>query len=247
MIRLIHPRLHAAHLARVDIPSRSTSALQQASEGFGLGFPGDEPEVPQRIILVFDNSPSITASQGGNDPIGNRFYEAATVLGHLAAHSPRRSSTEVQVAYFDRSHYAVSPGLLRSKQHQQRIQVGLQVPPDAIGSSELRPVLETIQRTTDPTQEPFVWPVLVIFSDFLLTDANPDAVIQELGEFIGEVHAVCLGHPPTPELVKSVDATYYVGTEAKPGAVARSLFAALTANRPNAAPVGVSDLVSGGR
>ncbi|WP_157983832.1 hypothetical protein [Nesterenkonia muleiensis] len=223
-----------------------TSSPVEAELDYDLGHPGGEPDIPHLIQMVFDNSASICAAQGGGDPIGQRFDEAAAAIRNLQTRTRgrSRSRTRIQVRHFDvPSRYVTSPGFMKDRGHMAQVYGNLRVPPDVRGSSSLGPVLGSLEQDAQRGTESGYWPQLIVFSDFLLTDPDLDGLYQRLGEFPGEVHAVCLGQPPSRQVQEAVDATYYIATDAKPGAVARSLSAALTANRPNAEPVDVSDVV----
>ncbi|GAB3172264.1 hypothetical protein GCM10027059_41730 [Myceligenerans halotolerans] len=111
-----------------------------------------------------------------------------------------------------------------------RLQAGLHPPADGAGTSNLGPSLARATELAKKHPEHEV--TLALFSDFFLTDSEPDAVLSELAAFPGAVHAVVLGRQlPMGFLPETVTATN-VTHESKPGVVARALFAGLVAHRP---------------
>jgi hypothetical protein len=192
-----------------------------------LGHPGRCPGVPTHLSILFDDSGSITAP-GGNDPIGNRFDEARLAIDAVARRCRCRQEL-VSVVHFDVPTSCDLPPtpLARSG---VRIENALRLPPDARGNSLLRPSLEHAQRIAHQLRDHRQ--VLCVLSDFQLFDSNLEQLLEELGGFPGEVHAVVLQSGPPAELVQDRRVTVdHLEYGDPPGALAHAVFAAATTQR----------------
>lgn len=69
--------------------------------------------------------------------------------------------------------------------------------------------------------------MVVVFSDFLLTDTAPAAELDRLCQLDADVHAVVLGARPPAVLADTGVTTWTIGVDSKPGAVAEALATAV--------------------
>ncbi len=193
-----------------------------------LPHPGSCSGQKTLTIVIADDSGSV-AGLGGNDPVSQRYQEARIAFRHLAGHcSCRREFGAVLHFDYSTSYDVVPAGL--DRRGLSRIEHGLQEPEDAGGSSDLGPSLARAKAMTAAFNGDHVQ--LVVFSDFLLTDADPESVYAELAKFPGTVHAVVLTVEPPRELLDEpgITVTEVSGT-GLPGDVARALFTSMTARR----------------
>lgn len=199
----------------------------QASAPITLPYPGRDPQRPAVVVMSFDNSPTVT-SMGGNDPVGRRFDEAWLAIKHVARHS--RGGCLVGLLSFDQpSAGNVSPRPISSRLQLADLRMGLRVPLDVYGSSDLGPSLHVAEQIAGARPEADVW--FVPISDFWLTDDDPTATLQRLTEFPGRVLAVVLGAQP-PDLPAGPRVTsVQIDTDSPAGSLALALFGALTATR----------------
>ena len=207
----------------------ATSGGRGRSSGVGyrLGDPGWPAKVPTLLITVFDNSGSVT-SPAGTDPLSNRFAEVAHAFSVVAR---RGSQHELgAVLHFDTPSSAEVGPVPLTRRGFAALRAGLRVPTDGAGSSELTPSLRRVAEITQA--HPGHEATLVVLSDFLLLDPEPERVLAELSVFPGQVHAVILGaRLPAGVLDERITVTC-IGREDPPGAVAQALFASLTTHRP---------------
>lgn len=189
-----------------------------------LGNPGACPHEKVIYFNLFDNSGSIT---GGNDPIGQRFEEAAYTLRHLSrfCNCGREFSS---IIHFDTPTSGDVPPTKLNRKGLEALAEGLSVPLDGAGISELG---LSLRRVTDVVaQNPDYTPVVTVFSDFELFD--PPQVLDDFVSFPGIVHAVVLRASPPQVLLDSdrVLVTRVLSSDPT-GAVAKALFASMTAVR----------------
>lgn len=198
------------------------------------------PADPQLLISIFDDSGSIT---GGNDPVGWRYEEIAAALRHFAK-SWRGIDVLTAVRHFDVG-TSVDVGPCRfDRRGLVRLTQGLKPPPEVrYGTSDLAAALEGAYELAEA--HPQYVPVLIVLSDYELTDGNVARVLQRLGEFgeLGEVHAVVLcSEPPTVlESDPRVGVTH-VTWSSPHGAVARAIcnpFRSTSYTRPKRGPKGI--------
>ncbi|MDM2096417.1 VWA domain-containing protein [Mycobacteroides abscessus] len=194
-------------------------------EPLRLGDPGPCPPGGATVFIVLDGSASV-AGCGGNDPLSRRHSEAALAIRHVAR-ACRCGRDRVALVPFDiASTGHVGPQPL-TERGVRRLHHGLRQLSDECGlSSELGPALEVIEAQTGAASGAVA---LVVFSDFLLTDSNPSAVLSRLHAFPGSVHAVVLGgQPPGVLLADPAVAVTRLTPSSPPGSAARAVFDGLT-------------------
>jgi hypothetical protein len=182
---------------------------------------------PVLLILLFDNSPSVTTV---HDPAGQRFAEAAVALD---AYRRRCSCGRelVAVRTFDRRTSSdVGPVPLDGPGWPQ-VTAALTTPPEIDnGGSQLRPALREAEWLTH--HHPTHRPALVVFSDFELIDWFPGLVLERLCDFPGQVHAIVLDAEPPPRLCNRPVAVSRITDGSPPGTVARTIVTALADTHP---------------
>lgn len=190
-----------------------------------LGPIGRCPSKPTLVITVADDSGSVTAP-GGADPISNRYEEMRLAFKAVAG-ACTCGKELAAVVHFDSPYGDVPPQRL-NRRGLQALGAGLRVPLGGAGTSDLLPALVTARTLaeTHPAHEL----VLVIFSDFELTDSDPAAVIDALETFPGEVHACFLGGSQTSRL-PGVDRVTTASHEDLPGIAAQAILGGLTLHR----------------
>lgn len=223
MIPFIQPSrvLPGGIIAVRDFPEEHTPWVE-------LGWPGLDPKTPCLDIFLFDDSGSVTSPQG-NDPVGGRFKEAAKAI-QLVADWTTRARSKIAVLHFD--HPVGSSGVLALNDNQlmRRLRPALELPKGGMGTSDLGPSLTVAERLAE--QHPGCDVRLTVFSDFELTDDNPDAVLSRLASFPGHVHAVVLGGTLPPDLVDQPTITITpISSQDPPGSFAAALHHSLTATR----------------
>lgn len=194
-----------------------------------LGRTGRCPEQPILFTTVVDNSGSVSGV-AGNDPVGNRFAELRLAIESVAKRC-RCGDELVALLNFD-SPTSVDVPPTAMKGGMSVIDQGLKIPADGAGSSVLGSSLGLARRLVD--HHPEHQGVLVVLSDFELLDRDVPGVLKELCDFPGLVHAVVLRSAPPQQLVDDprVDVTHVTHSD-PPGALAKAIFAALTATRPS--------------
>ncbi|MGU3500912.1 hypothetical protein [Mycobacterium sp. C31M] len=209
-------------------PSAGASRLPIA-----LGDPGTCALDGTTVAIILDESASVTAGDG-NDPLSRRHAETDLAISHVAAacHCGR---DRVAVVPFDTgSPGHVAPQAL-TRAGVRRLHRGLERLADGWGmSSDLGPALDCID--TQVRRQPGNLAV-VVFSDFLLTDANPTSVLRRLCAVPGYVHAVVLGAQPPAVLVSDPNvAVTRLTPISSPGTAARAVFDGLTRFRTYQSP-----------
>jgi len=202
---------------------------------YTLGDPGRPAAVPTLLIAVFDSSGSVT-SPAGTDPLSNRFAEVARAFSVVARRGARHELGVV--VHFDTPSTGEVGPVPITRRGLPVLRAGLRMPPDGAGSSKLAP---SLRRAVEIAQaHPGHEVTLVVLSDFLLLDPDPAQVLADLAAFPGQVHAVVLGvRLPAGVLDERVTVTH-IGRHDPPGAVARAVFASLTARRPGSRPDGAT-------
>lgn len=179
-------------------------------------------------IGIFDDSPSV-AGLGGNDPISRRYEEAQIALRHVAAACSCKKECGAVLHFDQPSPWDIGPNRLHGR-GLRRLSQGLQEPSGGYGSSCLLPSLRTAVSMATHFKGDAVQ--LIVFSDFLLTDAEPDAALTELAEFPGAVHAVVMTTLPPVQLETELNVTVTViDGSSEPGAVASALVRSLCESR----------------
>ncbi|GAA3127394.1 vWA domain-containing protein [Streptosporangium carneum] len=193
----------------------------------GIQLPATSPcpHDPTLVMVVFDDSGSVI---GSNDPIGNRYEETRVAVEKLAR-ACKCYRHEIAVLHFDRGTGGdVAPCRL-DRRGRRLINQGLAKPLEVLsgyGTSELTSVLADAGHLA--VQRPRHRRVLIVFSDYELTDPNPGWVLKQLCHFPAEVHAVVLGSPPPDQLMNNPAVAVTSITWSSPrGAVARTLFQAI--------------------
>jgi hypothetical protein len=200
---------------------------QSVHADYTLGHPGRPAPVPTLLITLFDNSGSVT-SAGGTDPLSNRYAEAERAFAVVARRGSRHELGAI--IHFDTpSSGEVEPTAI-TRSGLVRLRTGLRPPPEAAGTSELRPSLHRAVELAETHADHEV--TLVVLSDFLFMDPEPAPVLSDLATFPGTVHAIVLGRRlPEGVLDERITVTS-VDRDCPPGAVARALFIGLVAHRP---------------
>lgn len=196
-----------------------------------LGWPGFDPPTPTLHIHVFDDSGSVTAAHGA-DPVGNRFEEAKQAIELVAAWSftPR---AKVAVLHFDNPVGASGVVALNDRRVMTRLAPTLCTPRAGVGTSDLDPSLGEGERLAAAYPDHRV--TLTVFSDFALTDVDPQAVLSRLTRFPGHVHAVVLGGQPPLDLFDNSSITFTSLSESDPpGTFAAAIHRSMTATRRGA-------------
>jgi hypothetical protein len=191
---------------------------------------GPCPDHPTLVILIFDNSGSVT---GGNDPVGNRFEEATVAINHLAKRC-RCGQEQVALRTFDLGTASDIGPMTLNRKGPKELYEALRVPgAPAYGSSCLGPSLADAERLAAAHRDHEV--VLVVFSDFELLDGDTGAVVTRLRHFAEQadhqVHAVVLRSSPPAQLHDSAVVITHVPVDSPRGAVARAVLGALVAAR----------------
>jgi len=194
-----------------------------------VGDPGRCPGQPSLTITIFDDSGSVIAP-AGNDPVSNRYVEAAAAFDALARRC-RCGQCLAAVLHFD---LVAGAGPVPLKRRVPGVvQRALAIPPDAAGCSLLGPSLAAAARMVEAV--PSIRNLaLVVFSDFQLFDADPERVLSDLAGFPGEVHAVALGGSPgISGLDPPITVTRLTSGDAS-GALGRALLRSLAQERRGA-------------
>lgn len=221
--RLLASRLLPARLLGTPPPNTPTSSSGPA---YVLGRTGRPSTVPTLLIVIFDNSGSVTRPTG-TDPLSNRFKEVDRAFSLVARRGAEHELA--MVMQFDTPSSGDVGPVPITRSGIEQLRRGLRVPPDGAGSSVLGP---SLRRATDMARQyPDHRATLVVLSDFQLLDTNPSAVLAELAAFPGAVHAVVLGKLPDTYVPTRGNAVTYVGPHDPPGAVAKAVFASLTRHR----------------
>lgn len=202
---------------------------QSRSDGYeanmDLGPVGSCPAKPSLLIAISDDSGSVT-SPGGADPIANRYQEMDRAFSAVADVC-RCNQEWAAVLHFDTPSGDSGPHPLTQTGLRQ-LRTGLRVPDGVAGSSQLMPPLASAIELAH--RYPGCDVVLMVFSDFLLADPDPPAILEALGSFPGTVYACLLGREPGTT-IPGVDRTIAVGGTRRAGDVARALMTGLTAHR----------------
>lgn len=200
------------------------AAEPPAPVAIDLGAVGRCPDRPTLVIGIVDDSGSVTAP-GGADPISNRYGELELAL-RAATRACRCKQELAAILHFD-SPAGDTPELPLTRRGLAGLRRGLQIPVEGRGTSDLLP---SLQRATDLAAAHLDHQaVVMVFSDFALTDADPDAVAAALHAFPGVVYGCVLGR--NASALPGVDHQIGVDPTSPPGAVARALLAALTHHR----------------
>jgi hypothetical protein len=204
----------------------STTPAPSTSVTYRLGHPGRPATVPTLLIMLFDDSGSLT-SPAGNDPLSGRYAEARHAFAAVARKGSRHELGEI--IHFDTPSGEVGPVPI-TRRGLRLLRSGLRVPPDGAGSSELAPGLQRAVEIADSYPDHKV--VLLVLSDFWLMDREPGQVLSDLAAFPGQVHAVVLGAGlPVGVLDDRITVTR-IKRDDPPGSVARAVFASLITHRP---------------
>lgn len=229
-LRFIRPeQMHASparpeHLGVGGGPARPRSYL----EGIALGRAGHCAQIPTCLHAIFDNSASVT---GGNDPVGQRFAEAAYAVDAVGRRC-RCGKDLVAVTHFDHpTSLDLAPTPI-GRDHRDAITAALAVPPDGGGRSVLGRALPVAFRHAEAL--PDHRHVLAVLSDYELFDD----VLDDLIRFPGEVFALVVRAQPPHRLIEAEEVTVVrVDQASRPGTLARAIFTGLVAERPGAAPI----------
>lgn len=198
-----------------------------------LGDPGRCGPEGTTVAIVLDESASVTCGDG-NDPLSRRHAETALAIGHVAAacHCGR---DRVAVVPFDTGSPGYVPPQPLTRAGVRRLHRGLQCLAGGWGmSSELGQALDAVDSQIGKHLGNLA---VVVFSDFLLTDANPTDVLRRLCSLPGYVHAVVLGaQPPAVLAADPAIAVTRLTPASPPGAAARAVFDGLTRFRTYQSP-----------
>jgi hypothetical protein len=206
--------------------SVSSRPARRGRSTYVLGNPGRPAESPTLLIAVFDNSGSVV-SPGGTDPLSNRYAEVNRAFSIVAR---RGAEHELgAVLHFDSPTSGDVEPTPITKRGLARLRAGLRVPPDGAGSSRLAPSLRQAVGLAQAYPDHLC--TLVVLSDFQLLDPEPHAVLMDMADFPGQVHAVVFGGRPAQGVAYPWIIPTYIGRDDPPGAVAKALFASLTIHR----------------
>lgn len=217
-------RLLAHAVTTPQVATRVPPAARPGSRG--LGSPGVCSGDATLDIWIFDDSWSVTGVSG-TDPLALRYHEARLAL-HRVARACTCGKERVGILHFDVNQGQVQPTRL-SGFGELRLQRGLSAPKDALGTSEVLPALRVAERWVDKAG-PDVAVRLVVFSDFALTDDDPQAVVARIEAFPGDVTTVVLGQGVWPGRSPQVQLRH-VSAGDRPGSLARTVFGELTRHR----------------
>ncbi len=210
---------------RTDYQHHETSS---GGAPFTLPYPGGCSGEMTLTIVIADDSGSM-AGLGGNDAVSQRYSEAALAFRHLAGSCTCGQEFGAVVHFDCPTSCDVGPVRLDGR-GLRRIGQGLRQPPDALGASDLGPALARAAAMAAGFVSGQVR--LVVFSDFLLTDADQTSVYAELAGFPGSVHAVVFTADPPRTLLDEPSVTVTaVNGAGQPGDVARAVLASLAERR----------------
>ena len=214
----------------VAAPKVATRERQTPNTTKGdLGSPGICSGDATLQIWIFDDSGSVTGI-GGTDPLAQRYREARFALRRVARECSC-GMERVGVLHFDDDKGPVRPTRIGGL-GELWLQRGLQMPNGARGTSDLLPALQVAEDWADQaTAGTHVQ--LVVFSDFALTDDNPDDVTRRMESFSGEVTACVLGQGQWPGADSRVQVRHVASTDRR-GSFARAVFGELTRHRHGA-------------
>ncbi|MDL9944546.1 vWA domain-containing protein [Gordonia sp. ABSL11-1] len=174
------------------------------------------------LIALIDNSPSVSGP-GGNDPLSDRISELQTAIHHIAA-SCRCRRERISLVSFDCPSGTAILRQTLSKSGLRHLERGLLRMPTDPGSSSLGPSLDIAEQITSEAQGKAM---VVVLSDFLLTDDHPDDVLERIRNLGADKHVVMLGAEPPSVLEADPTVTVSrIGPSSQPGAVATALTAA---------------------
>ncbi|GAB25405.1 hypothetical protein GOPIP_081_00440 [Gordonia polyisoprenivorans NBRC 16320 = JCM 10675] len=185
---------------------------------FALPDLGPCPAHAVEVVALFDNSPSVSLS-GGTDPLANRLAEARQAIGHMAA-ACRCRRERVSLLSFDQPGRASVLRQPLTRTGVRRLYASLGRMPSEPGSSDLGPGLDVAEHLAGRAPGPVV---VVVFSDFLLTDTDPERVLARFSGLEAVRHAVVLGARPPGALSGSDVAVSTITPASEPGAVAQVL------------------------
>ena len=220
-------RLQPHDVARPRVATRE-HRTPNTTKG-GLGSPGVCSGDATLQIWIFDDSGSVTGV-GGTDPVAQRYREARTALRHVA----RACSCGVErvgILHFDADKDRVRPTRIGGL-GELWLQRGLQVPIGAQGTSDLLAALQVAEEWADQASDG-TSVQLVVFSDFALTDDDPDDVIRRMESFSGEVTACVLGPGIWPGADSRVRVRHVASSVGR-WSFARAVLGELTHDRPGA-------------
>lgn len=208
--------------------------IQRANPTISLPPPGPCPPGGMTTFIVFDESASVAAG-GGNDPLSRRYDEAMLAIRHVAGACVCHRNRVGLVSFDARFTGCVVPQPLTSA-GLRRLQRGLARFSEQQGtSSDLGPALRQVELAARTRRRSPV--ALVVFSDFLLTDRDPGAVLLRLRNFPGYVHAVVLGASPPEVLVAEQNvAVTRLTLSSPPGEAAWAVFDGLNHYRCHRSP-----------
>ncbi|WP_280209123.1 hypothetical protein [Nocardia cyriacigeorgica] len=225
--------LHHAQLIRARLLGNDAdngirrTQIATAAMPFNLPDPGRCSGDKTLTIAVFDDSPSV-AGLGGSDPISQRYREARIAFRHLAQ-ACDCDKEFAAVLHFDHpSSGDVPPARIRGRS-LRHINRGLRQPRE-FGTSELAHALSAATVMAERFDSDHIQ--LVVFSDFMLTDPEPEPVYAALLNFPGTVHAVVLTAKAPYQLSNEAAVTVtHIDSGSESGEVAGALLRSLTEHR----------------
>ena len=220
-----HGSLQRSRVASSSLVVPSGRPQRDSRARYDLGSPGLCSGRANLTICLFDDSGSV-AAPAGNDPLSNRYREAATAFRALA----RRclcGRCRAAVLHFDLVG-GCGPTPMRWPL-SMAITGALRTPSQAEGSSLIGPGLAEVSRLVqhDDGRSDLT---LVVFSDFELFDPDADRLLADMAHFPGSVHAVALGTGNRATFDPVVEVTHLT-YESAPGATARALMRSLSSGR----------------
>ncbi|MCX4098053.1 hypothetical protein [Nocardia sp. alder85J] len=226
---LLRARLQRAQVIGSGNDARSATGRGSAIVPFTLPHPGDCSDARTLTIAIFDDSGSV-AGLGGNDPISLRYQEAGIAFRHLA-NACACGHEFGAVLHFDHpSGCDVPPVRLDGRRGLRQIERGLREPPGEFGTSDLGPSLAAAKVMAERFNGDHV--TLMVFSDFMLTDADPASVYATMETFPGLVCNMVLAATVPQELVDIPNGRLReIPADAESGAVAQVILQGLTEHR----------------
>ncbi len=217
--------LQRSRVASSSLLVPSGQPQRKSRTRYYLGSPGLCSGRANMTICLFDDSGSV-AAPAGNDPLSNRYREAATAFRALS----RRclcGQCRAAVVHFDLVG-GCGPTLTRWPL-SGALTTALTTPARAEGSSLIGPSLAEVSRLVEHDDGKSDLR-LVVFSDFELFDPDGDRLLADMARFPGSVHVVVLGTSARVAFDPVVQVTRLTHDSA-PGAAARALLRSLSAGR----------------
>lgn len=210
------------------LPSRALTGSPNRRD-ITLRWPGFDPARDCLDFIIMDHSGSLNV-QGGNDPVGSRYTEAQYAVRALAKWT-LTGRQQLAVLSFDHPRSKIIGPLPLHRAAGRKILLNaLKAPANPWGASNLVPAMQATNRLAQSAEDADLR--CTIFSDFELTDLNPDQPYEELTRFPGQVHAVVLNAEPPVRLEELPNVTVTrIASDSPTGLTAAALLHSLAATR----------------